>query len=174
MTRHQRRFKPFTRPVCPSPVAHRMERRALGLLPELRTPPGTLATHVRPGPGHRARTWNNALSHRPSLQSCVFSRCVRPRVAGPLVPVYIDPHRPRRVRDGLDERRTPVGIADGEIGASARCLVVLFRRPLSRTRCDRFRSPGSPAAMPLARLVVGGCRHGRLRRPRGSCVVSSP
>ncbi len=49
-TGHQRRFTQFTRPAFPSPVAHRMERRALGLSPELRTPP-LLATHVGVGTG---------------------------------------------------------------------------------------------------------------------------
>ena len=57
---------------------------ALGLSPELRTPPTrSRTTHVGAGTGHRARTWNNALRHRPSLQSCVFTRCVRLRVPQP-------------------------------------------------------------------------------------------
>ena len=38
MTRHQRRFKPFTRPVCPSPVAPGWDGRPW-VFPELRTPP---------------------------------------------------------------------------------------------------------------------------------------
>ena len=53
---------------------------ALGLFPELRTPP-LRATHVGAGTGHRARTRNNALRHRPSLQPRGFTRYVRPRVA---------------------------------------------------------------------------------------------
>jgi hypothetical protein len=64
----------------PWPVAARVERAALGLLPGLRTPP-LPATHAEDGTGRQARTWNNALRHQPSLQSCVFTRCVRPRVA---------------------------------------------------------------------------------------------
>lgn len=58
----------------------RMERERLRLSPELRTPPSR-ATHVGAGTGHQARTRNNALRHRPSLQPCVFTQCVRPRVA---------------------------------------------------------------------------------------------
>jgi hypothetical protein len=37
--------------------------------------------HAGVGPGHRARTWNNALRHQPNLPSCVFTQHVRPRVA---------------------------------------------------------------------------------------------
>ena len=61
LTRHQRAFKQFTRPVFPSPVAARMEQAALGLSPELRTPPTrNRTTHVRVvGTGHRARTRNH-------------------------------------------------------------------------------------------------------------------
>jgi hypothetical protein len=46
------------------------------------------------------------------------------------------------------ERLASGGQPAGEIGTLARCRVVLFQRPLSRTRRDRFRSPGSPAAIP--------------------------
>ena len=50
LTRHQRGFKPFARPVFPSPVAARMERAALGLPPGLRTPPTkSRTTHARVG-----------------------------------------------------------------------------------------------------------------------------
>ena len=53
----------FARPVFPSPVATRMERAALGLSPELRTPPTrSRTTHVGEGTGHRARTWNYSLN----------------------------------------------------------------------------------------------------------------
>jgi hypothetical protein len=54
------------------------------------TPPS-----CRVGTGHRARTWSTALRHRPSLQSCVFTRGVRPRVA-PTNPTV----RPRRAYCG--------------------------------------------------------------------------
>ena len=50
ITRHQRGFTRFTRPVCPWPVASRMGREALGLSPVLRTPP-LPAAHDRAGPG---------------------------------------------------------------------------------------------------------------------------
>jgi hypothetical protein len=47
-TRHQRGFTRFARPVFPSPVAARVERAALGLSLELRTPP-LPAAHVEGG-----------------------------------------------------------------------------------------------------------------------------
>jgi hypothetical protein len=50
ITGHQRGFTRFTRPVCPSPVAPRMGRETLGLVPVLRTPP-LPAAHDRAGPG---------------------------------------------------------------------------------------------------------------------------
>ena len=50
ITGHQRGFTRFTRPACPSPVASRMGRQALGLSPVLRTPP-LPAAHDRAGPG---------------------------------------------------------------------------------------------------------------------------
>jgi hypothetical protein len=56
ITRHQRGFKPFTRPVFPSPVAPD-GTGTLGLSPELRTPPAH----------HRQRTsrWGQAIEHGP-------------------------------------------------------------------------------------------------------------
>jgi hypothetical protein len=45
----------------PWPVAARVERAALGLLPGLRTPP-LPATHAEDGTGRRARTWNYTLT----------------------------------------------------------------------------------------------------------------
>ena len=56
-TRHQRGFTQFTRPVFPSPVAARMERAALRLSPELRTPP----TRSR----RRTSRWGQAIEHGP-------------------------------------------------------------------------------------------------------------
>ena len=81
MTRHQQRFTLFTRPVCPSPVAHRMERRALGLSPELRTPP---TRSLR-----RTSGWGQAMStslelhdrHQPILLSVCPLVSVHHRVA---------------------------------------------------------------------------------------------
>ena len=68
-TRHQRGFTRFTRPACPSPVATRMGRAALGLSPVLRTPP-LPAAHDRAGPG---------VSTRPELR-CRHNRPSNPRV----------------------------------------------------------------------------------------------
>jgi hypothetical protein len=62
----------FARPVFPSPVAARMERAALGLFPELRTPPTrSRTTHARAGTGHRARTWNYTLNSHWSISNPV-------------------------------------------------------------------------------------------------------
>ena len=59
LTRHQRGFKQFTRPIFPSPVAARMERATLGLKPRASHPADQEpTTHAEVGTGHRARTWN--------------------------------------------------------------------------------------------------------------------
>jgi hypothetical protein len=109
MTRHQRGFKQFTRPVFPSPVAPGWNE-SLGLSPELRTPPSR-ATHVGEGTGHRARTQNNALCHRPASKPASFTRNVRPRVA--LADPEVASDRPRPVSQGprraLAGRRAPGG-----------------------------------------------------------------
>jgi len=52
MTRHQRRFRPFTRPVCPSPVAPGWDGRPWAF-PRASNPAGQEpTTHVEAGPGH--------------------------------------------------------------------------------------------------------------------------
>ena len=72
LTRHQRGFTRFARPVFPSPVAARMERAALGLSPGLRTPPTkSRTTHAEAGTGHRARTWNYTLNSHQSISNPV-------------------------------------------------------------------------------------------------------
>ena len=81
LTRHQRGFTQFTRPVFPSPAAARMERAAARLSPELRTPP-TRSRRRTPrwgqanehGPGTTRST-----SHRSILQSVVHSQCATSR-----------------------------------------------------------------------------------------------
>ena len=58
LTRHQRGFKQFTRPACPSPVAARMERAALGLPPSF--------TPRRPGADESRRSGaKGAIEHEP-------------------------------------------------------------------------------------------------------------
>jgi hypothetical protein len=48
----------------PQPVAARMERAALGLLPRASHPAGQEpTTHAEVGTGHRARTWNHRSTH---------------------------------------------------------------------------------------------------------------
>jgi hypothetical protein len=75
----------FIRPVFPSPVAPRMERGPLGLNPSASHP--AVTSDARPG-GDRPRNTGPELhfQHRVDLQSCVFTRDVRPRVA-PRIPV---------------------------------------------------------------------------------------
>ncbi len=64
ITRHQRGFTQFTRPVFPSPVTARMEQAALGLEPRASHPADQEpTTHARVGTGHRARTWNYRSTH---------------------------------------------------------------------------------------------------------------
>ena len=67
-TRHQRGFKQFTRPAFPSPVAARMERAALGLCPELRTPP----TRSR----RRTSRWGQAIEHGPGTTRSTSHRLI--------------------------------------------------------------------------------------------------
>ena len=52
MTRHQRRFKPFTRPVCPSPVALRWDGRPWAFPRASNPADQEPTTHVGVGPGH--------------------------------------------------------------------------------------------------------------------------
>jgi hypothetical protein len=78
LTRHQRGFKQFTRPVFPSPVATRMERAALGLFvpgfaprrprAERRTPGWGQA--IEHGPGTTAQLTFAALQSGSSLNAC--------------------------------------------------------------------------------------------------------
>ena len=82
LTRHQRGFKQFTRPVFPSPAAPGWNGSPSAFPPSFAPRrPGAGRRTSGAGTGHRARTRNNALRHRPSLQSSVFTRGVRPRVA---------------------------------------------------------------------------------------------
>jgi hypothetical protein len=79
-TRHQRRFTRFTRPVCPSPVALRVERRTLGLSPCAPHPAVTGdARQGRARPSSTSPELHSRHDHRPPI--CEFTRWVRPRVA---------------------------------------------------------------------------------------------
>ena len=63
LTRHQRGFTQFTRPVFPSPAAARMERAATSAFPRASHPADQEpTTHVEVGTGQRARTWNYSLN----------------------------------------------------------------------------------------------------------------
>jgi hypothetical protein len=63
LTRHQRGFTQFTRPVFPSPAAARMERAAASAFPRASHPADQEpTTHVEVGTGQRARTWNYSLN----------------------------------------------------------------------------------------------------------------
>ena len=72
LTRHQREFTQFTRPIFPSPVASRMEREPSGFPPRASHPADQEpTTHAEAGTGHRARTWNYTLNITSvDLQSC--------------------------------------------------------------------------------------------------------
>jgi len=61
LTRHQRGFKQFSRPVFPSPVAARMEREPLGF-PSSFAPRRYRQRTSRVGTGHRARARNYQLN----------------------------------------------------------------------------------------------------------------
>jgi hypothetical protein len=62
LTRHQRGFKPFTRPVFPSPAAARMERAAASAFPRASHP-------IRPGAEQRTSGWGQATEHGPGSRS---------------------------------------------------------------------------------------------------------
>ena len=76
ITRHQRGFKQFTRPVFPSPVAPGWNRSPWAF-PRASNPAGSApTTHVEVGTGHRARTWNNAHDiSRTSNHACPLIAC---------------------------------------------------------------------------------------------------
>jgi hypothetical protein len=76
LTRHQRGFTQFTRPVFPSPAAARMERAAASAFPRASHPADQEpTTHVEVGTGQRARTWNYSLNITSvDLQSVVHSQ----------------------------------------------------------------------------------------------------
>jgi hypothetical protein len=90
LTRHQRGFKQFARPVFPSPVAARMERAAVGLEPRASHPADQEpTTHAEVGTGHRARTWNTAqlvivdLQSGSSLDTCDIASHVAAAIVSP-------------------------------------------------------------------------------------------
>jgi hypothetical protein len=63
LTRHQRGFTQFTRPIFPSPAAARMERAAAPAFPRASHPADQEpTTHAEVGTGQRARTWNDSLN----------------------------------------------------------------------------------------------------------------
>ena len=141
LTRHQRGFRPFTRPVFPSPVASRMEREPLGFslsFAPCRPEPG----NARQGRRQALSTGlEHALSHRLSLQFNMSTRDVRPRVArrSPTARAY---------RRGLQL----LWFSSGRPGAA---LAGAVRRQLDRRwlvcregECDR--RAGTVSSMPAA------------------------
>jgi hypothetical protein len=73
LTRHQREFTQFTRPVFPSPVTAQMERAATSAFPRASHPADQEPDDARQGGDrHRARTWNYSLNITFGLilQSC--------------------------------------------------------------------------------------------------------
>jgi len=84
LTRHQRGFKQFARPIFPSPAAARMERAAASAFPRASHPADQEPDDARRGGDRPSSTDLKRRSrHQPNLQSRVFTQCVRPRVAGP-------------------------------------------------------------------------------------------
>jgi len=80
ITRHQRRFKQFTRPVFPSPAAARMERAAASAFPRASHPADrSRTTHVGVGTGQLSTDLEQRSTTSADLQSSVFAHNVRPR-----------------------------------------------------------------------------------------------
>jgi hypothetical protein len=80
ITRHQRRFTRFTRPVCPLPVTPWMVQGSSGFPPELRTPP-LPATHAEGGARPLSTCLRLRTRHSGRSPFCESTRYVRPRVA---------------------------------------------------------------------------------------------
>ncbi len=89
----------------------------LGLFLGLRTPP-LPATHAKDGDRPSSTDLKHALRHRPSLQSCGFTRCVRPRVA--LVKVVMAGWPPRGVEIPPCTVRQS-SLWDGDFATAAAC-----------------------------------------------------
>lgn len=126
-----------------------------------RVPVATLAILARQGRGQRALPAieeqadilsRQAIADRgqrvgvPAGRKPVIQRPERDRLAGglllgSLVPIQIDPHRERRVGDGLDERGPPVRITDVEV-------VVIGKDRLAAI--DEVRMPVRAAVSPPA------------------------
>ena len=79
-TRHQQGFNHVHPSGLPLARAPGMEPQTLRLSPELRTPP-TPAAHDRGGDRPTSTDLEQRSRHQPNLRSCVFTQCVRPRVA---------------------------------------------------------------------------------------------
>jgi hypothetical protein len=104
-TEHQRRFTPFTRPVCPSPVTSTTGRRSFGFPPgfaprryQRRTP--------RKGPGSEHAPGTTPPTSRRSSKLRVHSQKCDPRVATACE------------CGGLDLRRSAPDYFSGEIGTA--------------------------------------------------------
>ena len=105
LTRHQRGFKQFARPVFPSPVAARMERAALGLEPQASHPADQEpTTHARVGTGHRTRTWNYTLNSHQSISNPVV-------------------HSMRATSRRTSPKRSPAALAEGWKRSSRRARI---------------------------------------------------
>jgi hypothetical protein len=80
-TRHQRRFKRFTRPIFPSPAAARMERAAASAFPRASHPAGQEPDNARRGgdrPTEHGPETRSTSSTEPPM-SCVYSMCATSR-----------------------------------------------------------------------------------------------
>ena len=80
ITRHQRRFTRFTRPVCPLPVAPGWNGSP-SAFPRASHPAVVTATHVEGGTGHFEHGPGTTLPTSVGPPICESTRYVRPRVA---------------------------------------------------------------------------------------------
>jgi hypothetical protein len=80
-TRHQRRFKPFTRPIFPSPAAARMEQAAASAFPRASHPAGQEPDNARRGgdrPTEHGPETRSTSSTEPPM-SRIYSMCATSR-----------------------------------------------------------------------------------------------
>ena len=110
ITRHQRGFTQFTRPVFPSPAAARMERAAASALPRASHPADQEPDSARRG-GDRPTEHGpgtTLLRHQPNLRSSVFAHNVRPRRRNDPCESFEDPKRMgQRTSIMKNRRHTP-------------------------------------------------------------------
>ncbi len=96
----------------PAPAVLVGQRRGQRALPALEEPADILSRQAVADPGERLRVIARG---EPVIQRPEGDALLGGLLLGPLVPVEIDPHRERRIGDGLQKTGSPIGVADVEV-----------------------------------------------------------